>query len=217
MRFGRGVIALCIAVLTFVPAAKARAQEPRLTGRLPDAPLRQVNAILDAARAARLPTEPLVDRALEGAAKSAPPQRIVSALLRLREELNLTRSAFGDDASSAELTAGASALRAGATPADLARLRELRPEQPLTVPAAVLADLAAAGVPMDVGLAAVLALAGAAADADYVAFRRSVERDIALGATPAAAVGVRLRAVSDNLPTLSSGGESRSTPRKRKP
>jgi hypothetical protein len=197
-------------------AAEARAQEPRLVGRLPDVPRQQVDAILDAARGAGLPTEPLVDRALEGTAKNAPPELIVAAVLRLREELNLARGAFGDAASSAELTAGASALRAGATPDDLAELRKLRPGQPLTVPAAVLADLAAAGVPMETGLPAVLALAENAEDADYVAFRRSVERDIALGASPAAAVGVRLRAVTD-LQALSSGGESRSTPRKRKP
>jgi hypothetical protein len=206
----------CIVALLLGAAAGVDAQEPRLVGRLADVQRQQVDAILDAARGAGLPTEPLIDRALEGAAKNAPPELIVAAVLRLREELNLARGAFGDAASSAELTAGASALRAGATPDNLAELRTLRPGQPLTVPAAVLADLAAAGVPMEAGLPAVLALAENAADSDYVAFRRSVERDIALGASPSAAVGVRLRAVSDNLPNLGSV-ESGSTPRKRKP
>jgi hypothetical protein len=174
-----------------------------------------VNEILAAAHEADLPTEPLVDRALEGVAKGAVPNMIVAAVLRLRDELGLARGAFGATASPAELTAGASALRAGATPDDLARLRQLRPAQPLTVPAGVLADLAAAGVPMETGLDAVLALADRAADAEYVAFRRNVERDIALGASPVAAVGVRLRAAADA--GLGAVGETGSTPRKRKP
>lgn len=206
-------IALYVVILLLAAAGDSAAQEPRLVGRLPDAVRLQVDTILEGARAAGLPTEPLVDRALEGIAKGAPPSLIVTAVLRLREELGTARDAFGDDASAAELTAGASALRAGAARNDLARLRELRPDQPLSVPAGVLADLAAAGVPVKTSLDAVLALADGAADADYIAFRRNVERDIALGASPVAAVGVRLRAVAD---ALSSGGGG-SVPRKRKP
>jgi hypothetical protein len=213
-RFGSGAIALGICAVILGAPAGAGAQEPRLLGRLPDAPRLQVNEILDAAHEAGLPTEPLVDRALEGVAKGAVPNMIVAAVLRLRGELGLARDAFGVTASAAELTAGASALRAGATRGNLARLRQLRPGHPLTVPAGVLADLVAAGVPIETGLAAVLALADSAADADYVAFRRNVERDIALGASPVAAVGVRLRAAVD---VLSSAGGTGSTPRKRKP
>jgi hypothetical protein len=196
-----------------------RAQEPRLVGRLPDASRTQVDAILDAARAAGLPTEPLVDRVLEGAAKGAPPQRIIAAVTRLRDELLQAREAFGESASPPELTAGASALRAGATREDLARLRALRSAQPLTIAAAVLADLVAAGVPADTGIAAVLALAPSARDGDYVAFRRNVERDIALGASPAASIGARLQAVTDlaSTPRAETTGASGGPPRKRKP
>lgn len=213
MRIGTGAVVLCMGAAILGAPAGAGAQEPRLAGRLPDAAGIQVNAILDAASAAGLPTEPLVDRALEGIAKGASSNLIVAAVVRLRDELGLARNAFGDSASTAELTAGASALRAGATQNDLARLRTLRPGQPLTVPAAVLADLASAGVPIETGLSAVLALAENAADADYVAFRRNVERDIALGASPGAAVGVRLRAAEDALSAATPG----SGPRKRKP
>ncbi|MCI0435268.1 MAG: hypothetical protein L0271_16750, partial [Gemmatimonadetes bacterium] len=138
-----------------------------------------------------------MDRVLEGAAKGAAPQRIIAAITRLRDELRQARDAFGETASPPELTAGASALRVGATQEDLARLRSLRPTQPLTIAAAVLADLVAAGVPADTGIAAVLALAPSARDGDYVAFRRNVERDIALGASPAASIGARLQAVAD--------------------
>lgn len=215
---------LAIALMTLAITSAASAQEARLVGRLPDATRAQVDAILNTARTAGLPTEPLVDRALEGAAKRASGEAIVGAVNRLLGELRTARLAFGEQAHPAELTAAASALRAGATRADLVRLKQLRPNQPLTVPAGVLADLVAAGVATETGISAVLALASNAGDADYIAFRRNVERDIAQGASPAASVGVRLRAVAematDAPPTTAVGGPRGNTstpPRKIKP
>lgn len=178
-------------VLAFMPRA-APGQEPRLASRLPEPFRSEVNAILDAARAADLPTEPLVDRALEGASKGADGARIVGAVRRLAGELHDARDALGERSSSAEIVAGAGALRAGAAPDDLARLRARRRGRSLTVATGVLADLVAVGVPADTAVAAVLALAELVDDAEYVAFRRNVERDIALGASPVAALGVRL-------------------------
>jgi hypothetical protein len=220
------VVAIAFALSTVI-VTRTSAQEARLVGRLPDATRTQVDGILNTARSAGLPTEPLVDRALEGAAKRAAGDIIVRAVNRLLDELRTARLAFGEQAHPAELAAGASALRAGATRADLVRLKQLRPNQPLTVPAGVLADLVAAGVATETGIAAVLALASKAGDADYIAFRRNVERDIAQGASPAASVGVRLRAVSEMAadappaPTAVAGGTRGNTtttpPRKIKP
>jgi hypothetical protein len=215
---GMRIAILGFALLPVLAPAALRAQDARLAGRLPDAERARVDAIIGAARTDGLPAEPLVDRALEGAAKRAPANLIVAAVTRLRDELRVARDAFGESASAAELTAGASALRAGATVRDLARLRALRPGQPLTMAAGVLADLVAAGVPADTGIAAVLALAPAAPDAELVAFRRNVERDIALGASPSASIGVRLRAIADMaaVPGMEVGAGS-GVPRKRKP
>ena len=82
----------------------------------------------------------------------------------------------------------------------------------------MLADLVAAGVGADKGIAAVLALASNAGDADYIAFRRNVERDIALGASPASSIAARLRAAA---PTAADGesftGSGNITKRKIKP
>jgi hypothetical protein len=141
----------------------------------------------------------------------------VAAVARLRDELQVARSAFGETASGAELAAGASALRAGAGKDDLAELRVRRAGRPLTIAAAVLADLVASGVPRDTAVTAVLALASDAADADYVAFRRNVQRDIALGASPAVALGVRLRDVTDMATADPGLTGSSAGPRKRKP
>ena len=145
-----------------------------------------VAALVDSARAAALPTEPLVQRALEGATKRAPTDRIVAAVRRLALDLGHARDALGPTASPTELGAAAAALRAGAPPATLTELRRIRRES-LTVPLAVLTDLVGSGVPVDSAAAAVLSLAAKARDADLVEFRRAVERDIALGAPPASA------------------------------
>ncbi|MGH7608235.1 MAG: hypothetical protein ACREME_12955, partial [Gemmatimonadales bacterium] len=135
----------------------------------------------------------LVQRALEGVAKGAAGPRITAAVRRLAGDLGTARGALGTSASAPELEAGAAALRAGATPAVLTDLRGIR-RAPLTIALAVLADLVASGVPPDSAAAAVLALAPSARDADLVEFRRAVERDIALGAPPAAAASVRVNA-----------------------
>ena len=172
------------AILVTAPAA-AQQVDPRLE-RLDAATRPVVAALVDSARTASLPTEPLVQRALEGATKGAPEGVIVAAVRRLAVDLGRAREALGSTASPAELSAGAAALRAGASQTTLTELRLARRE-PLIVPLAVLADLVASGVPVDSAAAAVLALAARARDADLVEFRRAVERDIALGAPPAAA------------------------------
>jgi hypothetical protein len=203
-----------VPVLLLVAASTARAQEPRLAGRVAEPARGQVDAILAAARARGLPVEPLVDRALEGAAKGAAPALIVSAVTRLRDELVVARTAFGEAATGAELTAGASALRAGATAGSLEQLKARRPGRP------VMADLVAAGVPADTAVGAVLALASDADDADYLTFRRNVQSDIAQGASPSAALAVRIRAAVNNADVTASPGTgptSQSAPRKRKP
>jgi len=197
-------------------AGRALAQDPRLQGRVPESVRGAINQLVSAARADGLPTEPLVDRALEGASKGAEAQRILAAVQRLEGELRTARDALGPVSTPTEIAAGASALRAGARAEDLARLREMRGGQPLTVAAAVLADLVAVGVPTDTAVAAVLVLAAAADDAEYMAFRQNVERDIALGASPITALGVRLGAAAEYL-DLNAGVDRAGASRPRKP
>lgn len=164
-------------------------QDPRLERLDPETRSLVVN-IVDSARAAGLPSEPLVQRALEGATKGAPGTRIIAAVRRLAVDLGVARTALGRRASAPELEAAVAALRAGATPQLLTRLRDVR-RPPLTMALSVLADLVASGVPADSASAAVLALAPNTGDADLVEFRRAVERDISLGVPPGAAAGLR--------------------------
>lgn len=198
-------------VMTLVIVAPAlAAQDPRLVGRLSEAVRVEVEMLLDSARQRGLPTEPLVDRALEGASKRAPDDRIVGAVRRLVVDLGAAQRALGTGVSDAEIAAGASALRAGARPDDLALLRSRRGQRSVTVAAAVLTDLVALGVPPDTATAAVLAMAGDD-DAAYLAFRRNVERDVALGATPVAALMSR---AASEFGDFAQPGSNRPGPRK---
>jgi len=182
-----------VLVAALLAARAASAQDPRLEHRLDSTTLAAVGALMDSARSAGLPVEPLVQRALEGTAKHAEPDRIIAAVRRLAGELGVARASLGRESSPAELDAGASALRAGVRSEDLTLLRQRR-TQSLTVALAALTDLVTGGVPPDSAAAAVLALAARARDDQISDFRRAVERDIALGATPAAAAAVRVDA-----------------------
>lgn len=205
MRQSRWFIALA---LTATLPRLGAAQDPRLERRLDSATLVALTPILDSARAADLPLEPLVQRALEGAIKHAGSVRIVAAVRLLAAELGQARTALGPASTSAELVAGASALRAGARAADLAQFR-LKRGSGLTVPLAAVTDLVTSGVPPDSAVAAVLALVALARDDQIVDFRRAVERDIALGAPPAAAAAVRVNAAVREFSNSTTGNQPR--------
>ena len=194
------IVVFAIAALALVAPAAARAQTERLGGRLDERTRAAVAALVDSARAAGLPGTPLVNKALEGASKGAEGARITAAVRALAGDLARARAALGEASTEAELVAGAAALRAGASPAFLGRLRGDYPAAPVVVPLAVMADLVSRGVPADTAGRAVLALARAGVrDAQLVAFRQSVERDIALGAPAGAAAAVRVNAAERDL------------------
>ena len=172
-------------------------QDPRLAGRLDAGTRAAVEAVVDSARAEGLPADPLVTKALEGASKGAAAARIVTAVRRLAGELRAARTALGSASTAEELVAGAAALRAGAAASALQQVRGVRPGAMVAVHLAVLADLLADGVPADTAAAAVVALARATVrDADLVAFRQGVDRDISLGASPGAAATVRVNSTA---------------------
>lgn len=140
-----------------------------------------VQAVIDSAGRAGLPTRPLVEKALEGSAKKASPEAILNAVRSLAKALDEARGSLGPSTPD-ELNAGAVALRLGARPEDLSRLRAAR-KTSLVVPLGVLSDLVARGVPVDTASKVVVALASQGDD-EYVAFRQKVDRDIDLGGAP---------------------------------
>jgi hypothetical protein len=191
---GRLIPLLALLALALLPCAPALlpAQDARLDARLDARTRDAVITLIDSARSDGIPSEPLVQKALEGASKHADGARILVAVRALAHELGDARDALGASSSDAEVIAGASALHAGIAPAALTRMRASRTHGSLTVALAVLSDLIARGVPGDTATTVISALAGAGAqDAELLRFQQGVERDIAQGATPSAAIGVR--------------------------
>jgi hypothetical protein len=154
----RVIILLSIGLLLRSPAAAA-AQDPRLEARLDSATRVRVEAALASARAEGLPTEPLVQKALEGASKRAPGPRIVAAVATVLADLRRAREALGLTAAEDELVAAAAALRAGATPSMIGEMRRVAPHGAVAVPLAVFTDLVAGGMGTDVAWRSVADLA----------------------------------------------------------
>ncbi len=188
-RFGPAVLVLALV------AGRVDAQDSRLA-RLDRRVQTEVTALVDSARSMGIPSEPVVDKALEGAAKRAPNDRIINVVRSRFRELVAARGALGSGALDAEIIAAADALHAGASAQVITSLRTRRPNAPLTIPLAVLADLIARGVPADTASSAILALATKpATDAEFADLRDDIERDIAKGVPPAITTVVRTRGV----------------------
>jgi len=150
-------LVLCLALLR--PPADAAAQDPRLTARLDSVTRVQVEAVVSTARGEGLPTEPLVQKALEGSSKGAPGPRIVTAVESMFADLRRAREALGRRAAADEIVAAAAALRAGATAAMVSEMRRVGPHGGVAVPLAVFTDLVAGGMPVDAAWRSVAELA----------------------------------------------------------
>ena len=177
-------------------AAAQRSTDVRLA-RLDSTTRVVVAAVVDSARKARLPTEALVDKALEGAQKGADGGRIVTAVRGLYAELRSARAALGAGAATDEINAGANAIHAGMPMRTLSQLRSVSQHAGrgrVTLPLTVYTDLIARAVPPAVASDVVLSLARAGLrDGDYAMFQRNVRLDIDNGADAATAAQTRAR------------------------
>jgi len=182
-----------LVALTLVARAAA-AQDQRLAQRLDKPTYVAVNAIVDSARMAKLPTAPLVDKALEGAAKGSDGQKIVVAVHQLSLRMAASRRALGANSTGDEIKAAATALGAGMSEHDLQRLRVAGGKRPLTMPLAVAIDLIGRDVPVATASSLVIQLTRSAVkDADLALFQRNVRADIDRGADPTVAATTRAR------------------------
>ena len=180
--------------LALISAASRQsgAQVAKLDGRFPPTTDSVLRVLIDSARASGLPTEPLIQRALEGGSRGVENERVVSSVRGLLARLGTAREALGASASEAELVAGASALYLGVGRDTLSLLRKHRATGSLALPLVVLADLIHQGVPHDSATAIMLSLGDAGIpDEGYRALRQAVLLDIRSGIPPAAAASMR--------------------------
>ncbi len=183
-------------MLLAVCASPAFAQDARLRERFDGVTASLIASLADSARLQGLPAESLIQRALEGASKGAPADRIVEVVRALKLRLMTARSALGESSSEADLVAGATALQVGVTTAQLARLRAARPHGSLATELVILADLVHNGVPGDSATQVLRELVRAAATGtELLSYQRLVRADIAAGAHPAAAAATRADAL----------------------
>jgi hypothetical protein len=181
-----------VALMLAAPAAVA--QDARLVARLDKATLDAVNAIVDSARAAKLPTAPLVDRALEGSARGSDGPKIISAVQQLSVRMGSAKRALGATATADEIKAAAGALDAGISSNDLARLRAAAGKRQVTTPLSVLTDLVGRAVPVSTATNLVVQLAKSGVkDPEFTLFQRNVRADIDRGADPTVAATTRAR------------------------
>ena len=118
-----------------------------------------LRSLLDSAAERGLPTAPLINRALEGAARKAGGPKILLVVRQYVVALESAREMLGTESSVAELEAGASALRAGIDARMLTAIRASRAVGAAVTPLVVMTDIVARGVPAATARDAVTAIA----------------------------------------------------------
>lgn len=153
MRSHRTVIVLTLLAAT---AGRVVAQEtPRARAREVLSPevYGRVEAMAERAQAEGIPGDILFNKALEGAAKGVPADRLTPAVEAYSSRLRDARAAFGPEAAAPLLVAGADALQRGVGMDLLRGLGQSRDRSPMAV--LVLADLIEVGVGNDRALSLV--------------------------------------------------------------
>jgi hypothetical protein len=183
---------IVLAIGIGAPNLLAAQTDSRLIERVDSATLVQVLSILQQASMVGLPTEPLIDKALEGSSRNASAEMIVRAVSRLVDGMITVRGVIGPEATAAELTSGALVLRAGANVSSLVTLMRARPGGDLTTPFGVLIDLVAIGVPAGDASRIVSRLTGQGhTDSQLLELQSQVVNDIRAGYPPVIAASVR--------------------------
>ena len=85
----------------------------RLRSAFPEEVARRLEGLISSAEREGVPRSLLVDKALEGVAKGAPPEQVLETVSTLAEELRTARVLVGPSASAEAVGAAAEALRAG--------------------------------------------------------------------------------------------------------
>lgn len=182
-----------LGLLFLLVAAPAQAQTglQRAKAALPRDAARELEQTVAAARKRGLPSEPLVDKALEGAAKRVPPANIISAV---RQKLDLLSRAdaalrpFGPP-SAADVTATADVLQRGVSVDVIKKARAgQRKGEPIGLALHTVADLVDRGVPANVALEVLSSWRERGGQSEQLRrFPAEVERLIRSGASPSEA------------------------------
>jgi hypothetical protein len=146
---------IMVALGALAAAAVGAQETPRERAQrlLPPAVFEELSTLASSVEPSGIPPGPLFAKALEGAAKRVPPERLVPAVREYAGRLGEARDALGPTAGVPLLVAGADALQRGVSPSTLRSIPADRPRSPMAL--LMLAELVESGVPVDRALAVV--------------------------------------------------------------
>ncbi|PYP07952.1 MAG: hypothetical protein DMD59_13625, partial [Gemmatimonadetes bacterium] len=129
------MLRLALALALVAAPVASQTGGPRLAGRVPAAALPAIDSIIATAVAESLPTEPLVQKALEGSAKNVPADRLVNGvrrgLLQLRAaRVIVARAVPGQSPPEGHVAAVSAALARGLPAPIVERLLTVAPNEP---------------------------------------------------------------------------------------
>jgi hypothetical protein len=125
-------------------AAKLR----RAKAALPGTAAQSLDRTVASAKSRGLPTDPLLDKVLEGAAKNVPPDRILAVVQQLSDRLGTAHALLGRGAPTSDIAAVADALQRGVPDHAVRSIqRGARKGEPLAPSVHAMADLVERGVP----------------------------------------------------------------------
>jgi hypothetical protein len=185
------VLLLGLILLVAAPPVHAQTKLARAKAGMPKDAARQLEQLVTAARTRGLPTEPLVDKALEGVAKGVAPNVIINAVRRRSELVAKADAAlrpFGPP-TAAEVTAAADVMQRGLSADVIKRVRAGRRNgEPVGVSLHTVAQLVDRKVPPKVALDLLNSWRhGRARNEDLRELASYVDRLIRTGSSPAAA------------------------------
>lgn len=152
-RMPKITLALLMAAWVGSPVCAQETPRSRAQGTLPADVFTQVDAAARAAEQEGIPGDILFNKALEGAAKRVPADRLVPAVEAYAGRLRQARGAFGPEARGPLLVAGADALQRGVGTDLLRGLGQSQDRSPMAC--MVLADLVETGIGGDHALSLV--------------------------------------------------------------
>jgi hypothetical protein len=185
------VISTALLLVTLLGTAGAQTPLERAKAALPQQAALALQQTVADAMSRGLPTEPLVDKALEGVAKSVAAD-VILAVVRQRLELLVRADAalrpFGP-AKAAEVTAAADVMQRGISDEVITRVRSgAITGEPVDLALNTLADLLERGVPVEVAFEMLSSWRQRGAHAEELRqMPAAVERLVGEGATPGAA------------------------------
>ena len=201
-----GVALTIVLGVIFAGGLAAQDVQARLDRRVSPEVQRAVQGIAADAAAHGLPVDPLVQKALEGAAKGVPGDRVIAAVRALAGRLGQALSAVREAGVAAPagdvVEGGADALNAGFSGRQVSDLvRVSQPPQDPALTLRVAATLAALGVPTTQAFQLVEGMISAGrSPSDLLGLPGQVQTGVARGATPAQAAAGLARAAGGAPP-----------------